>query len=307
MSGAPPAINDEDLMAFVDGELSAEQRRAVESYIASSPAAAERVEIWRQQGKALRAAFARVEAEPPAPVLVPYRKRTLPRLIRSCGSSPSGTPASAARSALADDGNEPIRRDESARRAARRRKLALVAAFAAGAGAALALVYFSDHLPGRQAGSIWRGPPATAADDAMAQRARDALSGFNGKTARSGSASAAAGSALIVPNLSDAGYALIGARAGQGASGDPGEEPFCLFYAKGSAQPVALCIAGKDDGAAGGAAQMSLSSEAGAAGAVASWRQAGGARYALAGSLPEGALRDLAGRVSKEVAAFDAR
>ncbi|PNG25309.1 anti-sigma factor family protein [Methylocella silvestris] len=307
MNGAPPAIDDEELMAFVDGELSAEQRCAVESYIASSPTAAERVEIWRQQGKALRAAFARVEAEPPAPILVPYRKRALPRLMRSCGSAPPASPANAARSALAEARREPIQGEALPRRAALKTQFALVATFVAGAAAALALVHFSDHLVARQEGLIGRGLPATGADEPIAQRAREALSHFNGgkTTSRDAAAAVTGGGALIVPNLSDAGYALIGARAGQGAGRDRGEEPFCLFYAMQSARPVALCIAAKDDGvASGAAAQMSVSGEAGAA--VVSWRQAG-ARYALAGSLPEGALRDLAGRVSKEVAAFDAR
>ncbi len=87
MRGGLPPISDEDLHGFVDSEIPPDQRRDVETYLASSPAAAERVENWRRQREIIRATFARVEAEPPPPAVLlprPGRKRAFLSLLRPC-------------------------------------------------------------------------------------------------------------------------------------------------------------------------------------------------------------------------------
>lgn len=56
-------ISDAELNALVDGELLAERRAQVESWLATEPEAAARVESWRRQNEILRAAFSRVALE----------------------------------------------------------------------------------------------------------------------------------------------------------------------------------------------------------------------------------------------------
>ncbi len=59
-----PAVGEEDLHAFVDGELDAQRRKAISAFLAASPADHAKVEAWRQQNLLLRAAFAPVAHEP---------------------------------------------------------------------------------------------------------------------------------------------------------------------------------------------------------------------------------------------------
>ncbi len=61
--------DDEELQAYVDDRLCADQRRGVEEYFASHPVMARRAAAYRAQRNGLRAAFAAVAAEPVPPRL----------------------------------------------------------------------------------------------------------------------------------------------------------------------------------------------------------------------------------------------
>jgi len=63
--GTPPAIDEADLHALVDNEISGEERRRVEDHLASCPEDAALVDGWRRQNAALRAAFEPVAQERP--------------------------------------------------------------------------------------------------------------------------------------------------------------------------------------------------------------------------------------------------
>ena len=58
----PPS--DDDLHAYVDGQLGEGRRAAVEAWLAANPAAAERVRAWQKQRAALHAGFDAVLTEP---------------------------------------------------------------------------------------------------------------------------------------------------------------------------------------------------------------------------------------------------
>src|SRR5271165_6586858 len=63
--GTSPALDEADLHALVDNEISGEERRRVEDHLASCPEDAALVEGWRRQNAALRAAFEPVAQERP--------------------------------------------------------------------------------------------------------------------------------------------------------------------------------------------------------------------------------------------------
>jgi len=64
------AIDDKDLHSLVDGELDPAHAARVEAYLASDPAAAERVAAYRRQNDALHALFDPVLEEPLPPGLL---------------------------------------------------------------------------------------------------------------------------------------------------------------------------------------------------------------------------------------------
>lgn len=70
MSGATPPVGEDDLHAYVDGQLEIARRHAVERYLAENAEAAERVAAYQAQRMALRAAFASLSAEPLPPGLM---------------------------------------------------------------------------------------------------------------------------------------------------------------------------------------------------------------------------------------------
>jgi anti-sigma factor RsiW len=81
MNEVAPPIGDDDLHAYVDGQLEVGRRDAVERYLAATPEAAERVAAYQMQRQAIRAAFA---AEPPPPHLslagIIAQRRSRPRV-----------------------------------------------------------------------------------------------------------------------------------------------------------------------------------------------------------------------------------
>lgn len=84
MSEVTPPINQDDLHAYVDGQLEASRRRAVERYLEATPEAAERVAAYQAQRDIIRAAFAAQTSEPLPPSLslariIAQRNRRQPR------------------------------------------------------------------------------------------------------------------------------------------------------------------------------------------------------------------------------------
>jgi anti-sigma factor RsiW len=59
-----PNVTEDELHAYVDGELPADRRAAVEQWLASHPDDAARVAAWRAQADAIRARYDAVAAEP---------------------------------------------------------------------------------------------------------------------------------------------------------------------------------------------------------------------------------------------------
>jgi anti-sigma factor RsiW len=69
MNEAAPPVGEDDLHAYVDGQLEAERRSAVERHLASNPQDARRVAAYRAQRHAIRAGYAARGAEPLPPQL----------------------------------------------------------------------------------------------------------------------------------------------------------------------------------------------------------------------------------------------
>src|SRR5207247_9416696 len=59
-----PPVTEEELHAYVDGELAADRRGAVEAWLASHPEDAARVAQWRAQADAIRARYGMLASEP---------------------------------------------------------------------------------------------------------------------------------------------------------------------------------------------------------------------------------------------------
>lgn len=73
-------VTEDELHAFVDGELPPDRREAVEAWLAAHPEDAARVGAWRLQSEAIRARYRDVAAQP-----VPFRL-TLDRLNHAARS-----------------------------------------------------------------------------------------------------------------------------------------------------------------------------------------------------------------------------
>ena len=67
--------SENDLHAYLDGQLDAGQRAWVEAWLASDPEACARVEAWRRDAQQLRAGLANLEARPANPALDPLAIR----------------------------------------------------------------------------------------------------------------------------------------------------------------------------------------------------------------------------------------
>src|SRR5689334_17090806 len=70
-------VTEDELHAYIDGEIPSDRRPAVEDWLASHPEDAARVAEWRAQADAIRARYGAVAAEP-----VPARLQ-LDKLIRN--------------------------------------------------------------------------------------------------------------------------------------------------------------------------------------------------------------------------------
>src|SRR5689334_2581606 len=59
-----PPVTEDELHAYVDGELAADRRAAVEQWLSSHAEDAARVAAWRAQADAIRARYGAVASEP---------------------------------------------------------------------------------------------------------------------------------------------------------------------------------------------------------------------------------------------------
>jgi anti-sigma factor RsiW len=82
MSDATPPVGEDDLHAYLDGQLPVERRLVVERHLEKNPEAARKVANYRVQREAIRAAFAGRSAEPLPPEL------SLARIIAARGRRP---------------------------------------------------------------------------------------------------------------------------------------------------------------------------------------------------------------------------
>jgi anti-sigma factor RsiW len=82
MSDATPPVGEEDLHAYLDGQLPVERRLVVERHFEKNPEAARKVADYRMQREAIRTAFAGRAAEPLPP------KLSLARIIAERGRRP---------------------------------------------------------------------------------------------------------------------------------------------------------------------------------------------------------------------------
>ncbi|MGA8171172.1 MAG: anti-sigma factor [Methylocystis sp.] len=229
-------IEEADLHALVDGEISVERRHAVEDHLLQHPEDAALVENWRRQNAALRAAFEPVAQETPPLSL----RNAAARNAAAGGGAPIetgvihwGRPSGSPRS---------VRRLDEAR-GSRRKKALLSAAMAVLVGAALAgaLVYAFTRPPIPPGAS---GPVTIAqgyvdrADIAYLTYAADPRPvEFDAEhwaelaaalKPRVGFASA--------PDLSAAGLRLLGGRIAPGLKGPAG----LLFYQSPAGDRIAL-------------------------------------------------------------------
>ncbi|HWT53223.1 MAG TPA: zf-HC2 domain-containing protein, partial [Rhodocyclaceae bacterium] len=71
-------ISEQDLHAYVDGELSPARRIEIEAWLSESPEAAARVQAWQEQNHALKALFN------------PLLNETMPeRLLQAAAQAPA--------------------------------------------------------------------------------------------------------------------------------------------------------------------------------------------------------------------------
>jgi len=300
VNGFLPPVSDEDLHGFVDGETTPERRDAIAAFLAASPADAARVEAWRRQNEAIRAAFARVETErvPLSWSLSPVAKhKGFPCKLLSAQERLSATGGSEAGSGPACFWRK------------HQRASLLVAGFASGIIVAVGAQFLVQLIGAPEPAPTFdasRGPQQAAeADSAFLNRTTAALQAYAPAPAAAKPAvspgdktpPAQGQTALILPNLSGAGLKLTGVRA------EPSEfdQMFCLFYAKASDAAVALCVEKAEDAGASGFRKVGRFPSS-----AISWRQRG-AKYALAGALADVELRNLAERAHAEVEAFDIR
>ncbi len=65
MNDREAIVSEDELHAYVDGQLPAERRGAVEAWLAAHPDDAARVAAWRSQAELIRARFGAVAEEKP--------------------------------------------------------------------------------------------------------------------------------------------------------------------------------------------------------------------------------------------------
>ncbi|MGH6869237.1 MAG: anti-sigma factor family protein [Methylocella sp.] len=284
MRGRGPPVSEEELHGFVDGDMDSGRREAVQAYLATSPRDAARVDTWRRQNEAIRAAFAPIETG-----LLPW---SLPLAPGAEGVAAAGHAAGG-------------QAEASGSHAWRERWFARLIglSFASGALLAASAAYLAFRVNAPEAAPpSSEGPMPALRNDPFVTRAMSALRALEPPPAamRLSPNREVPGqymAAPILPNISVDGLKLAGVRAMPGDQG----QMLCLVYARPDAAKIALCA----EKAIEPGETVALTAGHFPSAAIA-WRQKG-ANYALVGALPEPELRALADAVRAQVAAFDAR
>jgi anti-sigma factor RsiW len=267
--GAAPPVSEAELHGFVDGGLEHGRRDAVSAFLAASPADAARVDTWRRQNEAIRAAFAPIPAPPLPWSWSQSQTRGAGGLAeRIC---PVG------RISWREQWSGPL----------------IGLAFAGGVLLTACADYFTNHAGPAEPDALL----AAGKSEAFTAQAVSALKAFEPPSAapRLSPSGAQPVAAPILPALPAAGQTLAGVRSMPGEQG----QMLCMFYTRKTYGTIMLC-AEKTPGPVAAAPRASGDYPS----AAITWRQSG-ANYALAGALPEAELRALADAVRVQVDAFD--
>jgi len=277
-----PPVSEAELHGYVDGDMDRGRRETVQAFLAISPRDAARVETWRRQNEAIRAAFAPLETGP-----LPWSFPLAP------GAEGVATTGHAAGRQTETSGSHAWRARWFAR--------LIGLSFASGALVAAGAAYLAGRVNAPEA-----APPSSEGltpagmNDTFVRRAMSALRAFEPPPAavRLSPNSDGPGqdtTAPILPNLPFEGLKLAGVRAMPGEQG----QMSCLVYARPDAANIALCVEKADD-----PGETVARTAGNFPSAAIHWRQKG-ANYAIVGALPEAELRSLADRVRAQVEAFD--
>lgn len=167
-------ITDADLVAYADHETSSVPAAQIESWLAENPADAARVEAWRKQADALRAAFGRVAVEPlPLSLSLAQPRGTRPEAGLATPDGDAHQPV---------DPDEPIRqvlkfepRKQQTEQKPKRWTLALLAVVAVAMFYLVGLTGIGPSLPGfLQPGSLPSSTDTLATGEGSVQLARRA-------------------------------------------------------------------------------------------------------------------------------------
>ena len=265
--GTKPLVREAELHGYVDGELDRERQKAVLAHLSSSPEDSFRVENWRRQNEAIRAAFPPVDAAqlPWPPPLLPGvpEKHGYHRWRESWLAYP------------------------------------VVLAFASGALLSGSAVFVASRLNLLE---VLSPSPAAlmpaVANNSLVERALASLAEFEAKPA-GGTSSNETGQSPgpgvpVMPALSADGLKLAGIRSVPYGAG----QMLCSYYTKPGGGHIALC-AGKAKEPNETPAQLIGHLPV----AAIFWRQSG-ADYVLVGALSEASLQYLAGKIRDQIESY---
>lgn len=262
-----PPVSEVELHGYADGELGRERQRAVRAHLSISPGNLAKVEGWRRQNEAIRAAFPPVDpASLPSPLLL-----------------------------------RPDNVEERGSQRLRERWLAypVVFAFVCGAIFSGSVAFLVSRLQPHHVSPPSRAAPTPADPNGpIVEQAIASLGEFEAEAAsrpsqydiRQGSSPATP----VMPALSEGGLKLAGIRSVPDGSG----QMLCAYYAKPDGGHIALCA-----GKAAAPDETPAKFVGGLPAAAVTWRQRG-ADYVLLGALSEANLKHLGEAVRSQIEGF---
>jgi anti-sigma factor RsiW len=275
-------ITDDDLHSFFDNELDPSRRQSVLYRLAASPADAARIEDWRLQNEALRAAFADILTEPvPASLSARLARDLVKDPIRTSGTVGSPTSKLASRQGIGP-------------------MTSIGLAFAAGVATTIAASFFSEHFTTRDLSlsQVETGEPiARRSAEPSVDRTLRAATPIEALPAGIRPDVTRTTELLVVPNLADAGLRLAGIRPGSNSPGFP----LCVHYLTVAAVEVTLCVDNTHSRPSTTGSEQTDSSRS-----TIEWHQKG-AKYSMASSSGANDLAALAERARTEIEMFASR